>query len=259
MEIVKGDYVTRKSYDNDTVFKVLNIKDGIYYLKGVDVRLYADSPEEDLTIVKLEEDREDFVGRVQDKMLLDRDEFFYLPGKVLHFDGDKDYLNRCLEFYKKTGVYAIGKNIKESELPKCISKYLQELNPNIVIITGHDAYFKKKGNKADPNNYQNSMNFIKSVQAARNYEKNHEKLIIIAGACQSNYEELIKAGANYASSPKRVNIHALDPAIIAVAVALTEYNKPIDLLELLNRTKYGPDGMGGIKGNGVMYVGYPRQ
>ena len=48
-----------------------------------------------------EEDREDFVGRVQDKMLLDRDEFFYLPGKVLHFDGDKDYLNRCLEFYKK--------------------------------------------------------------------------------------------------------------------------------------------------------------
>ena len=48
MDIVKGDYVTRKSYNNDTVFKVLNIKDGICYLKGVDVRLYADSPSDDL-------------------------------------------------------------------------------------------------------------------------------------------------------------------------------------------------------------------
>ena len=107
-------------------------------------------------------------------------------------------------------------------------------------------------------NYQNSTNFAKSVQNARLYENSHEKLVIIAGACQSNYEELIKAGANYASSPKRVNIHALDPAIIAVTVALTERSKQIDLLELLERTKYGHEGMGGIMGTGVMYVGYPR-
>lgn len=103
------------------------------------------------------------------------------------------------------------------------------------------------------------MNFIKSVITARNYESSHEKLIIIAGACQSNYEELIKAGANYASSPRRVNIHALDPAIIAVTVALTKRSDEIDLLKLLDRTKYGREGMGGIMGNGVMYVGYPRQ
>lgn len=108
------------------------------------------------------------------------------------------------------------------------------------------------------NNYQNSINFIQSVKSARNYEKSHDKLVIIAGACQSNYEELIKAGANYASSPKRVNIHALDPAIIAVTVALTERSKQINLLELLERTKYGHDGIGGIMGNGLMYVGYPR-
>lgn len=258
MEIVKGDYVTRKSYNHDIVFKVLNIKDGIYYLKGADVRLYADSPLEDLQKVTPEEDREDFTNRVKDKLLLDRDEYFYLPGKILHFDGDADYLNRCLEFYKETGVLAIGKNIKESELPNCINKYLNEIKPDIVIITGHDAYYKKKGDQSDSKNYQNSLNFIKSVNNARLYEKSHEKLVIIAGACQSNYEELIKAGANYASSPKRVNIHALDPAIIAVTVALTERNKQIDLLELLERTKYGHDGMGGIMGNGVMYVGYPR-
>ena len=128
-----------------------------------------------------------------------------------------------------------------------------------MIITGHDAYYKKKGDQHNPNNYQNSLNFIYSVINARNYESSHEKLIIIAGACQSNYEELIKAGANYASSPKRVNIHALDPAIIAVAVALTKRSEQIDLIELLERTKYGREGMGGIMGNGVMYVGYPRE
>ena len=90
------------------------------------------------------------------------------------------------------------------------------------------------------------------------YEKSHDKLVIIAGACQSNYEELIKAGANFASSPKRVNIHALDPAIIATTLALTERNKEIDLLDLLEKTKYGKNGVGGLVCNGLMFVGYPR-
>ena len=101
-------------------------------------------------------------------------------------------------------------------------------------------------------------NFVRAVKQARKYEKSHEKLIIIAGACQSNYEELIKAGANFASSPKRVNIHALDPAIIAVNIALTEKNKRVDLIDLLGKTKNGALGIGGIMCNGMMYVGYPR-
>ena len=45
--------------------------------------------------------------------------------------------------------------------------------------------------------------FIKAIEEARKYEENQERLIIIAGACQSNYEELIKSGANFASSPSR--------------------------------------------------------
>ena len=105
---------------------------------------------------------------------------------------------------------------------------------------------------------RNTELFVKAVQEARRYEKSHEKLLIIAGACQSNYEELIKAGADFASSPKRVNIHALDPAIIASHISLTEKNKEIDLIELLEKTKYGKDGMGGLIVNGLMYVGYPR-
>jgi len=67
-----------------------------------------------------------------------------------------------------------------------------------------------------------------------------------------------KAGANFASSPKRVNIHCLDPAIIATSLSLTERNKEVDLFTLLEKTKYGSAGMGGLLCNGLMYVGYPR-
>ena len=43
-----GDYVTRNSYNNDIVFKIINVDGNVYYLKGVNVRLYADSYQEDL-------------------------------------------------------------------------------------------------------------------------------------------------------------------------------------------------------------------
>ena len=256
LEINKGDFVTRKSYNHDTIFKVINIKDGIYYLKGAEVRLYADS--DILDLVKCDKPSEEFIKEDRATEEIEKNDYFYLPGKILHIDGDNEYLDKCLKYYKYAGVFAIGKKIKEEDIYEQINLLLKEYKPDIVIITGHDAYYKKKGSIKNNENYKNTKNFIKAVKAARNYEKSHEKLVIIAGACQSNYEELIKAGANYASSPKRVNIHALDPAIIAVNIALTERNREINLKAILEKTKYGKDGMGGIMGNGLMYVGYPR-
>lgn len=260
MQVKKGDFVTRKSYQNDTLFKVVNIKGNTCYLKGIDVRLYADSDISDLEIAtdKEIEELKIEVNDDSEEPKLDRSEFFYLPGKILHLDGDSEYLDRCLEYYKSHSVLAIGKKIREVDIPLKIRDLLMEYKPDIVIITGHDAYFKKKGNIADIRNYKNTENFVKAVRECRIYEKSHDKLVIIAGACQSNYEELIKAGANFASSPKRVNIHCLDPAIIATNVALTERSREIDLVTLLEKTKYGKDGMGGIISNGLMYVGYPR-
>ncbi len=260
MNIKKGDYVTRKSYNNDTTFLVINVKNNIYYLKGVDVRLYADSYLNDLVKVKkpVNLNDEKFITEVKDELLMDRSDFFFLPPKLLHIDGDSSYLERCLNFYKEANVLAIGKNIEEKNIASELPALLEEIKPDIVIITGHDAYYRKKGDIKDIHNYKNTENFVKAVNVARKYEKSHEKLVIIAGACQSNYEELIKAGANFASSPKRVNIHALDPAIIALTLALTERGKEIDLVSMLAKTKYGKDGMGGIKSTGLMYVGYPR-
>ena len=249
-----GDYVSRISYSNDTVFKIVNIIDNIVYLKGASDRLCADSPLEDL--VKVDDYSDDFDYEID--QIGDRSDYFYLPGKILHIDGDSEYLDRCLNFYKKSNIFAIGKKVSEEDIPIQIESLLNNIKPDIVIITGHDAYYKKKGDVNNINNYKNSKNFVRAVKCARKYEKSHDKLVIIAGACQSDYEELIKAGANFASSPKRINIHALDPAIIAVDIALTERTKQINLPRLLDKTKYGSNGIGGIITSGLMYVGYPR-
>lgn len=253
----KGDKVTRNSYHNDIVFRILNIEDSICYLKGENIRLFADSPIDDLKLYQ-DEPNDNFEESLNQELSLDRNSYFYMPARILHCDADADYLNRCINYYKKNKLHAVGKIIKEDELPYKILKLLKEYDPDIVVITGHDAYYKKKGSKDNINNYKNSKYFCEAVKISRKYEKNHEKLVIIAGACQSDYEELIKSGANFASSPKRINIHALDPAIIATEIALTSKMETIDLINLLSKTKYGSNGMGGVLCNGLMYVGYPR-
>lgn len=262
MNLKIGDIVSRKSYNNDILFKIIDITEKVAILKGIELRLYADSELKDL--VKEDKrpnttksDRE-IINENLKSLHLDRSEYFYLPGKILHIDGDEDYLERCINFYRDLNVKAYGLTLKESEVYKYIDQYLNEYNPDILVITGHDAYYKKRNDMDNIDNYQNSKNFIKAIKVARKYEKDQNKLIIISGACQSDYEELIKAGANFASSPKRINIHALDPAIIASSIALSVRNKSIDLISLIEKTKYGADGIGGIITDGTMYVGYPR-
>jgi len=256
MNLQIGDLVTRNSYNNDTVFKIIDIDNDVVLLKGINIRLLADSDINDLkkvSDVKLDDD--DFYNRFS--INLDRSEYFYLPGKVLHIDGDKDYLERCMNFYKKVNIKAIGVKLNEDNIKDKIVSLIDEYKPDIVVITGHDAYYQRMGRDDDINNYKNTLNFVKAVKEIRS-KYSHDKLIIIAGACQSNYEELIKAGSNFASSPKRVNIHALDPAIIASCLAFSDKNKPIDLIKIIEKTKYGSSGIGGIITNGTMYVGYPR-
>ncbi len=259
MNFQVGDLVTRNSYNNDMVFKITAIENTICYLKGINVRLIADSPESDLVIYDKEfTEDEEFLERIKPNLDLDRSEFFYLPGKILHIDGDNEYLEKCLKYYEDDKLMAIGIRENEANIKFKIRELLELHNPNILVITGHDAYYKRKGSRDDLSAYKNSKNFVDAIIEARKYEHSHEKLIIIAGACQSNYEELIKAGANFASSPKRINIHALDPAIIATRISLSDISKDIDLINILENTKYGKDGIGGIKTKGTMYIGYPR-
>jgi spore coat assembly protein len=258
MDFKIGDLVTRFSYNHDIIFKIINIKENCAILSGVDVRLLADSDIKDLKkceeqLLK-EEDDEEAVRNIE--CIKKEDNYFYIPGKILHIDGDESYLNRSMKLYKKANVLAFGIILKEDEIEKSVINFLNKINPDILVITGHDAYYKKNEG-TEKSKYKNSDNFIKAVKVARKYEKSHDKLIIIAGACQSNYEDIIKAGANFASSPERVNIHALDPAIVASSISLTDKNESLDLVGILEKTKYKTSGMGGIRTTGTMYIGYP--
>lgn len=258
MEFKIGDIVTRNSYNNDTIFRIIKIENDICFLSGINIRLCADANKSDLK--KYEDDLsrdEEFLKKI-DKTELNRDDYFYLPGKILHIDSDKDYLARCLNYYDNYNIMAAGILISENEIPKQIKKLLIEYNPDIVVITGHDAYYKKRNDLNNIDFYKNSKYFKQAIEEARKYEKSHEKLVIIAGGCQSDYEELIKAGANFASSPKRVNIHALDPAIVATKMSLSDIAKDINLKDILEETKYGSNGIGGIITKGTMHIGYPR-
>lgn len=241
--------VTRKSYENDVVFKIYKIDGDVAYLKGINVRLCADSKIDDLVLVDNIESDDDgfFYEKMRAIRNFERSDYFYIPGKILHVDGDKEYLNRCLSFYKDANVLAYGVYSKESDIANNIEKYLKDINPDIVVITGHDSKIK-----------ENSKYFCDAVKVCRKYQRDYDKLIIIAGACQSDYEKLIKAGANFASSPKKINIHALDPAIIALSLSLSDKNKNVDLLQLLEKTSNGKDGIGGVNTRGVMTTGYPR-
>ena len=248
-----GDFVTRNSYNNDIVFKIVDIKDDVYYLIGVTVRLYADSPQDDLILYNDIKDTDNFNPNIEEYRDLDRNSYFYLPGKILHLDGDKDYLEKCMKFYKKNKILAYGLYLKEEDMVNKIGELLDKYNPDILVITGHDSFSRNKVEK-----YKHTSFFVDAVNEARKYEKAQDKLLIIAGACQSDYESLIKAGANFASSPKRINIHALDPAIVAACLSFSKKNEDIDIMKILNKTKYGSSGIGGIITKGTMYIGYPR-
>ena len=91
-----GDYVTRNSYGNDIVFVIDNIIGDEAILRGVSMRLLANSPLEDLVIYE-EERTDEFEEKLKKESFLlsnNRNDYFYLPAKVLHIDADEEYLNK---------------------------------------------------------------------------------------------------------------------------------------------------------------------
>ena len=100
-------------------------------------------------------------------------------------------------------------------------------------------------------NYRNSRHFIETVKQAREFEKISKKnLVIFAGACQSYFEALISAGANFASSPARILIDFLDPLIVAKNVAVTDNRKYITIDDFANELRDGKKGVDGIGARG---------
>lgn len=282
MDIKVGDIVARKSYGYDILFKVHDIADGnegsrIIYLKGLNYRLFADAPESDIVKVpmnKVNSEMDAFKKKLYkltkgsrlktislSKKLLSRDEeykSFELPGKVLHIDGDKDYLVMSMDYYKEQDINAVGKLVPEADQSKLIRSLLEEYKPDIVIITGHDSMQKQKDSGKDSTEkYRNSGYFIEAVREARKHQQSLDELVIIAGACQSYYEGILSAGANFASSPARILIHALDPAMLCRQIAFTPIDKTTPIEDVLKGTISGVKGIGGIQTRGKFRAGMP--
>lgn len=96
-------------------------------------------------------------------------------------------------------------------------------------------------------NYRNSRHFIQTVKEARRYDESQKKnLVIFAGACQSYFEALMEAGANFASSPARILIDFLDPLIVAKSIAIADKNKYITIDDFVNELRDGKRGINGL-------------
>ncbi len=277
-KIRKGTIVSRNSYNNDILFivkKIIKLSNGkkIVLLKGLTERIEADSYIEELSLVKkemIENNLRSFDTKLEERISINkiinskekslikkdhRNTEKIITGKILHLDGDRKYSQKSLRYYREMGLNAIVKNIPESKQPKVVYNLLKYYSPDILVITGHDGMIKKESGYNDIYNYRNSRYFIRTVKEARRYDKETNKnLVIFAGACQSYFEALITAGANFASSPARILIDFLDPLIVAEKVAITDKYKYITIKDIENELRDGKKGIDGVGANGKKNV-----
>lgn len=280
-EIKIGDIVARRSYQGDILFRVekiiMNGDEHCALLRGLFIRLYASAPVSDLEkkdVVEIAQQQSSFhlrrhqyirqslsnQERLREFVRLragrkGKSSFFELPGKVLHLDGDRQYCDLCLKTYLRLGVPCQVVHIPEHDQPDAVCQYLRERIPDILVLTGHDAIKKGTRDYRNTENYRNSQFFLDAVCRAREFEPNRDDLIIIAGGCQSNYEALIEAGANFASAPERIMIEVLDPVFIAERLAFTSIYEKISLPDLLKQATKGS--IGGIQTRGKLRLGLP--
>ncbi|NIK80072.1 spore coat assembly protein [Paenibacillus castaneae] len=277
----QGDLVVRKSYGGDVLFRVEAVRLDNAILKGTDYRLLADAPIPDLSVVRDPESTKavqqvrikvnDSIRRMHSERerQIDNEDvirhamqqsqpFFEVPGKVLHLDGDSNYLKKSMQLYNTMHVPSYGLHLHESQMADVLYRLLPELEPDIIVITGHDGVLKNRADLYSLSSYKNSQHFVNAVRVAREYERNRDGLIVIAGACQSHFEALLQVGSNFASSPGRILIHALDPVYIAIKASYTSIKDTINLADVIHGTISGIDGMGGIETMGRFRVGMPK-
>lgn len=271
MNLKKGYMVARKSYGKDIIFiidKIIKRKNRIDYaiLKGLTIRIKADASVTDLEIVSKEEVEkslellEDIIRKRAQKInkkeqknlkiLNKRYKEIIYTGKILHLDGDRKYMEKSIKYYKQLGLNAVVKNIPENMQSSMVKKLLQRYKPDILIITGHDSMIKDGSDYNNIYNYRNSKYFIETVKEARKWEKDMNKLVIFAGACQSYFEAIMIAGANFASSPGRILIDFVDPLVVAEKVATTDKNEIVTINQIINEIREGANGVGGTSARG---------
>jgi len=261
-----GDLVARKSYGGDVHFTIANIEGNtrskpVYVLKGLYYRIEADAYSDDLVkpdpnSVHMSKQRylASVKSQARGRSFMRNSAFLSRlkakPGRILHIDSSKEFLDMCLDHYREAKLDPIGILAAENRQPDMVRRLLEQNKPDILILTGHDGFRKSEERVDSVDGYRNSKYFIQSVTEARKYQPDKDKLSIFAGACQSYYEGIMGAGANFASSPGRVLINALDPAIVCEKIALTDSRMIVSPREVVRLTVSGYKGIGGINTRG---------
>lgn len=275
MDIEKGDIVLRLSHGKDIFFKVESIDQmtATVLLRGIDIRLCADAPLSDLVKPGIGEIanfrakslklQADIISQVRGENRFvskekKRPDFVEIPGTVLHLDGDAEYMETCRKAYNDLRIVNTCLYIPESDQPRQVGPLLKQHNPDILVLTGHDGMIKRLSGDDGPEYYHNSNRFKEAVINARSYQPSKDDLVIFAGACQSWYQGLLAAGANYASSPERVLIHTLDPVMVVQKVAYTSVARTANIQEILQQSVTGSSGIGGIETRGQFRLGLPK-
>ena len=247
--IKKGDIVGRLSYNKDIFFIVKDIRDKKnVLLEGVFVRIIADSDISDLELINQKEiNQQESIIKQGIAKEENRNRIKTVTGKILHLDGDKRYSEKSSRYYQKMGINAVVKNVSEKRQPQIVYNLLEYYRPDILVITGHDGMFNKERGFYNIYNYRNSKYFIETVKEARRFERDYyTDLMIFAGDCQSYFEALIQAGANFASSPARILIDIMDPLKVARKIATTDEFNYISIEDIEKELRDGRRGIGGI-------------
>ena len=234
------------------LFIINEIKSSFFIIFGVNNRMIKVVTKDEIVLATKEEieliyNKEKELREKVTKNIPIRKNIKAVYGRVLHIDGDNTFLSSCINLYNETGVFAYGVNLKEKDIYKYIKKLILELRPDIIVMTGHDVYNGKGLSELE--NYENSYSFIKAINIIRKINNN---VVVIAGACGSNFEALIASGANIASSPKRINIHTYDPAIAAIKVATTPFDQKVNYNNIYKYIENGHDALGGLELYGKM-------
>lgn len=276
-QIKVGDLVTRRSHGGDLVFRVIKIDEarGTAVLRCQDLRLMADASLDDLEALLatgnkggpggarvseprykglVEMDHQQRLERVSDP--IPRDNYGKMTGTVLHIDGDQNYLQECMAKYNELKITANGYYIGEEEQPAQIQGLYLKHRPDMIVITGHDGM--KRAGGTNLSDYYSSGYFAESVKKVRELVPDKDAVVIFAGACQSYYEVLIAAGANFASAPGRVNIHTFDPLKVAEMIVETSVKEIIAVRAVIDNSITGIEGIGGIESRGKMRLSLPK-
>ena len=140
----QGDYVVRRSYGGDVLFRIEALIEQTAILKGADFRLLADAPISDLTVVtdpeelgvtqsvrsKVKASNQRISEELMDQAILHELDFrpepsseshayFDLPGKVLHLDGDANYMRKSMQLYNQMKVPAQGLHVPKPKWRIC--------------------------------------------------------------------------------------------------------------------------------------------